>query len=88
MPEMAVFLLGLYSRSELPLNLLHRCIILGRPGHHKKILLNLSEVREGAKIVAHADAQYCEEVIHSIKKQTKGGSIKKGYCARLRRGFL
>ena len=35
--------------SQIQVNLLHRCIELSRPGHHKKILLNLSEVREGGK---------------------------------------
>jgi hypothetical protein len=33
----------------IPLNLLHRCFVLSRPGHHKKILPNLSEMREGGK---------------------------------------
>ena len=35
--------------SQIQLYLLHRCIVLSRPGYHKKILLNLSEVREGGK---------------------------------------
>ncbi|GKV53048.1 hypothetical protein SLEP1_g59597 [Rubroshorea leprosula] len=37
------------TSSQIPLNLLHRCIVLSRPGHHKKRLLNLSKVREGGK---------------------------------------
>ena len=43
--------LGPYYKptSQIPLNLLHRCIVLSRPGHHKKRLLNLSKVREGGK---------------------------------------
>ena len=42
-------LLSLLIHILFPLNLLHRRIVLSRPGHHKKILLNLSEMREGGK---------------------------------------
>jgi len=38
-----------YGCSLIPLHLWHRCLVLSRPGHHKKRLLNLSEMREAGK---------------------------------------
>lgn len=42
------------TTSLIPLNLLHRCFVLSRPGHKEKRLKNLSKVREGGKALPRA----------------------------------